>query len=230
MSPSILLTGPTDNLDDWSKAAREAGFEVSTWPLVTVEPVDIDLVQRIDGLPDWLCITSRNALHAIEEACQHLPELRSVPAAVVGPRTAAAVEAMGLKVELQCDKGARALAEAMLEAIEEPRAGTKVLWPRGSLSDELAHLLREGGTKVDDPVVYTTKAIAHDEAPPTSDVVFFASPSAVRAWPAAETRTRAVAIGASTRSALENLKVQPFEQVDSLEDPRPASLTGLLGA
>lgn len=228
MSPVLLLTGPIGATAPWLRAVRDAGWEAVEWPLIEIEPLDVDLVARIDGLPDWLCLTSKSALPAVEAACRALPELRSVPAAVVGPATADAMESAGFKVALQRDEGARALAEALLAELGETRAGKRVLWPRGSLTDELAQALREGGLTVDDPVVYRTRPVPHDAPPPPADAVFLASPSAARAWPADAPHPRAIAIGPSTLTALEDRGPGPFQLLESLPAPTPRALTRLL--
>ena len=107
----------------------------------------------------------------------------------------------------------------------------RVLWPRGSASDDLAELLRAGMLRVDDPVVYDTVPIERDETPPPSDAVFFASPSAVRSWRSVsrgETPRTAIAIGSTTLSAIEVDAASYFSATLSLPEPKPAELTAVL--
>ena len=228
MSQRILVTGPIGSMEDWISAAAGGGWEPTAWPLISVRVLEVDLVELIDGLPGHICVTSKSALHSLEAACQQLPELRTVPAAVVGNRTAASLESIGLHPRIVREEGARELADALLEELGEDAPGHRVLWPRGSISNELAILLREAGLVVDDPIVYQTEPCTHEEPAPDAEAVFFASPSAVRAWSGSTPVPLAIAIGATTRAALVEAGEDRFPLVEMLETPRPASLTSLL--
>lgn len=229
MNPqSLLLTGPIGSKKRWLAAAEDAGWLAIDFPLLEIHELDGDLVERIDGLPDWIAVTSSSALGALERAIGAVPELRSVPAAVVGAFTADRVAALGLSVELGPEGGARALADALIGA---GAPASLVLWPRGSHSDSLATILRESGWSVIDPVVYETVLRDSGELPPTR-AVFFASPSAVEAYVARGTRQApppvAIAIGPTTGSALEAADPGTFSDRISLAEPAPQALRDLL--
>lgn len=226
--PVLLLTGPITSKKPWLAAAEEAGWAPIDFPLVEVHDLDADLVERIDGLPDWIAVTSSSALGALERAIDALPELRSVPAAVVGAATAERVAALGLSVRVGPEAGAEPLADALIAA---GSPGNVVLWPRGSLSDALAIVLREAGWSVIDEVVYETVLLDSGEVPP-SRAVFFASPSAVEAYVARGARATppptAIAIGPTTARALQEIAPEAFSDTISLAEPAPQALRDLL--
>lgn len=200
--PTVLLTGPVEHLPEWAAAVRAADWEPIEWPLVLIVPRDVDLVETIDGLPDRLAITSQSALPALERAARNLPELLTVPLGVVGARTAETAERAGFKLAPDPAENAKELALAMVAASP---AGSRVLWPRGSLAHEFGEQLEEAGLEVSGPVVYETELVDHEGPPPPTRAVFFASPSAVRAFAQGEgwaTLERAVAIGDTTLAAL----------------------------
>ena len=180
--PSLLLTGPSSERAEWLEAVRAAGWTAIDWPLIQLESLEVDITLEIDGLPDWLCMTSPNALSAVEAALSRLPELRSVPVALVGERSAKRAERLGLRLGLPPAQSASDLCEALLAEIGDGSAGMKILWPRGSLAEELSASLRAAGLEVLDPIVYRSVHVEHEEAPALTDGIFFASPSAVRAW------------------------------------------------
>lgn len=219
--PTVLLTGPVERLAEWADAVRGVDWVPIEWPLVEVVQKDIDLVETIDGLPDWLAITSGSALPALERAARSVPELLSVPLGVVGAHTGAAAERAGFKLGPPPAENARELARAI---IAESSPGAQVLWPRGSLAQEFGRRLEEAGLAVADPVVYETEVAHHEGPPPPTEAVFFASPSAVRAFFEDEGREglrRAVAIGSTTLAELEACGA---EGASALPEPTPEAL------
>ena len=70
-APTVLLTGPIGNETRWLAAAREAGWNAVSFPLLEIHDLDANLVDRVDGLPDWIAVTSSNALGALERAGQN---------------------------------------------------------------------------------------------------------------------------------------------------------------
>jgi len=226
----VLVTGPAGRLEEYARAAQEAGWEAIEHPLLAIEPNAFDPSQIADGRFDWICVTSSNALEYLGSALAALPDLRATPCAVVGERTAESARGIGLDVVLAPARDAAALAEALRS---KARSGQRVLWPRGSQSDDLARDLRQGGLEVCDPIAYASRAVAPDasRAPRAADAVFFASPSAVRAWHdlgGAGERRVAIAIGATTFHAL-LLETEPrFFDTISLPQPTPEALSFVL--
>ncbi len=225
---SVLITGPVTRIEPWTEAATEAGWVGTEYPLVKLEETGGDLVEHIDGLPDWIVITSSNALPILERTTRVVPELLAVPTAVVGEMTAERARAIGFRLALTPASGIAELAETLLE---QTGGDGRILWPRGSVSDELAEKLRAGMLRVDDPVVYQTATIQRDEPAPCADAIFFASPSAVESWRsvrALQQPKTAIAIGSTTHSALEGEASSLFSATLSLLEPKPAELTAML--
>jgi len=207
----VLLTGPVENLADWSAAVRDAGWEPIERPLLEIVPRDVDpgTVLTSDAHFDWLCVTSRNALPFVERAVAQYPQL-AARAAAIGTPTSARLREIGFDLPLEPANDAHGLAARLIteftaDAAQGRPTGTRILWPRGDRSDELARLLRAQGFHVQDPIVYESRA-RDDHDLPASEVVFFASPSAVHAWidlgPSTCRPRLAIAIGPTTFETL----------------------------
>lgn len=207
----VLLTGPVERLSEWSAAVREAGWEPIERPLLEIVPRDVDPRAILpSGVRfDWLCVTSRSALPFVERAVAAHPHL-AARAAAIGDTASARLRELGFDVPLEPANDARGLAARLTarfaaDVVENVQPGTRILWPRGDRSDELARTLRAQGFQVLDPVVYETRA--HDDLDlPVTEVVFFASPSAVHAWTDLAPRDApprlAIAIGPTTFETL----------------------------
>ncbi len=230
MSARVLITGPVDGADEYARAARDVGWVPVELPLLAIEPKPVDVARIAGESYDWLCVTSSNALAFLADAARENPRITAVPCAVVGTRSAARVLALGYSLGLDPAIDASKLADA-IGAIGP--AGARVLWPRGSISSELARALRELDFDVTDPIVYTTRELASRARAPETEAVFFASPSAVRAWfstaagesPSART---AIAIGRSTFDALLAETEPAFFDTISLPEPTPEAFAFVL--
>ena len=226
----ILITGPVAGLDRYAPAAREAGWKAVELPLLEIRPREVDAAALLAEPFDWVCVTSRSALPFVESLDE---PLRALAFAVVGAGSAERLRDLGFRVEVGPASSAHELVRLLV-----PRLGTaaRVLWPRGSLSDELAVELRANGALVTDPVVYTTLPIALEQPLPATDAVFLASPSAVRRFVelALSTDARApvrtaVAIGRSTLEAVHDAELSGvFGAVVALLEPSPAALRSTL--
>ncbi|MFT4539874.1 MAG: uroporphyrinogen-III synthase [Planctomycetota bacterium] len=229
---SLLVTGPIHEREAWKQAALDAGWAAIDRPLLQLESTSTDLALELDGLPDWLCITSSNALPSVEAAIDQIPELRSVPLAVVGERTAKRAQRIGLRPGLPPAASSRDLSDALLIELGDVAASTRVLWPRGSRAGDFGDSLRDAKVLVQDPIVYSTSFIQHESQAPVADAIFFASPSAVHAWSQADHERVApcmvIAIGATTEVALREFFPSIANQIRTLDSPTPACLTKLL--
>ena len=227
----ILITGPVAGIDRYQAAAEGAGWEATPVPLLAVEPRAAVLGAASGKRPDWICITSSNALHALET----LPEdWRDVPLAVVGRRTLELVQALDFQVALGPAASAKELAtELRLRRPKDGQAGGgQILWPRGNLGTELGDELRAAGFDVVDPVVYETTANREVTELPEADAVFLASPSAVYRFVELEGARPGVgiAIGPTTSGAIVELggETPLFERSLCLSEPSPAGLRSAL--
>ncbi len=224
----VLVTGPVDRLAEYAASARAAGWEAIEAPLLRIEARRFERSAIASEEYDWICVTSASALPWLEAAIAACAELRSARVAVVGERTAERVRALGLALGLAAALDAEALAAELAVHVH---AGARVLWPRGSVSDDLARALRASGIAVDDPVAYETRTLARTDPLPESTAVFFASPSAVRAWHArnAEDGPRlAIVIGRTTFDALLHETQARFFDTISLPQPTPEAFAAVL--
>ncbi len=217
----MLLTGPLAQLHRYAAAAEAVGWSPTPFPLLTIRELDVNPMDGLERRPDWICVTSRNAVPALTRAV----DLTDVPCATVGRTSAALLREFGFSVEIEGAPSAEVLVDRLMPRLE-PRQ--LVLWPRGRLATELASRLRKFGISVTAPVVYETTLRALDKPIPESDAVFFASPSAVEAYleqvhPAADERRVAIGIGPTTWQALE-MRAGRFPRNVVLERPDADSL------
>ena len=218
----VLLTGPVRGLEHYAEAARSVGWEPLELPLLEIRERPLELAAR----PDWICLSSSNALFALEP---HRDALALVPCAVVGHATAERLVEAGFRLELEPAENASRLADALIARVAAAdRGATRVLWPHGSQARELGDRLAWAGFDVDRPVVYETLARESVRELPDAEAIFFASPSAVERYLriADETRTvpAAIAIGETTARALRTMAAGRFASTARLETPDPAAL------
>lgn len=230
--PRVLVTGPVESLDEWCAAAQAAGWEAPGFALIEIEERLPAPDQARDLLapprPDRLCVTSVHALPFLGALAEREPALRALECSVVGHKSVGRLRALGFSGTLEWHASAETLRASLLAA--DPRPGI-VLWPRGDKSDELARALRDAGIEVRDPVAYQNRPRAPGAPPPPADVVFFASPSAVRAWSELGAdcgALRAMAIGATTFQALLGEKRLAFRDIMALSEPTSSSFAAAL--
>jgi len=222
----VLVTGPTGRIEEYARAASRAGWDAVEHPLLAIEPRAFERAEIDEARFDWICVTSSSAIPYLETLLEEFPDLRGTPCAVVGGRTAARLREARLDVGIGPASDGRALAKALQP---RSRGGARVLWPRGSGSDELGRELRKAGFTVCEPIAYASRTVEAEtpDAPPPAEAVFFASPSAVRAWHAIDgvgERRIAIAIGATTFHALLEETEPLFFDTISLPQPTPEAL------
>lgn len=222
---SLLVTGPLREIGAYAAAASEAGWRPVEYPLLEVRHLAVDWERLLEVPPECVCLTSRNALEAI---APHVERLRGIPFAVVGGRTAAALEELGLTCSIGPMPSAKSLRKGILQDV--PRDAT-LLWPRGSLSDKLARELEGDGYLVRAPIVYETLPRPDILPLPLCDAAFFASPSAVRCYLDHAPSTGgllAFAIGDTTADELHAARCHGLGTILTLESPTPLALQRLL--
>ncbi len=196
--PRIILTRERERNKAWVVRLVAAGHVVVELPLIRYEslpvPDDCD-----PGLYDWILFTSPHGVKAFTAA--GLPT-GTAKIGALGSGTAAALTAAGLRDYL----GARTLdgvefAQAFLAKVSGP--GRVLLpGPTRRLEEPRASLIA-AGFEVRELPLYETCSVPADELPAApcmpGDIIFFCSPSTVRAftkaWPE---RPRCVAIGETT--------------------------------
>lgn len=238
---------------------RGRGAEIVHWPCIRFDPpsdrAPLDAAVERAAEFDWLVVTSpraaRHWLEAWTAACEsggREPAARPpVPAAAVGPATAAALREGGWPVERM---GREYSAGGLLAAFESAgdASGARILFPCSDrASDELPDGLRRLGAEVARIVAYRTVLTPPDPAElrraaetGTVRVVTFTSPSTVEGFlggaggatmKLVRDRLAAAAIGATTADALEAADwpavVADVASLDGLVDAAARAAFGL---
>lgn len=195
----IVLTRTVEQCRPWAAALRTAGHDVLELPLLRFTALE---VPAQTPAADFILFTSPQGVRAFFDAGLQPGAART---GVLGDGTAAALTACGGRddLELRAPDGAQ-LARAFAARFAAP-AVILLPGPERRLPEPRAALEAAGFTVVDLPL-YRTDAVPPAELPEDpwrpGDLIFFASPSAVRACAAAWGAAAAcVAIGGTTAEA-----------------------------
>jgi uroporphyrinogen III methyltransferase/synthase len=225
----VLVTRPAHQATELSDALRQLGAEPVLFPTIEIRPADIqplnEAIQQIDQY-DWLIITSANGVNVFFECLTKLgltsQHLSSLQIAVVGPSTAATLEAYQLSPDLV---PAIHTAEGLLEEfVRLDLAGQRILLPQADIArTKLADGLRQQGAVVDTIAAYSTMPLTTGPFPPDIDIVTFTSSSTVQGYvnclagrlPAdVLANSRVVCIGPVTATTAEKLGVPVTDVAD----------------
>lgn len=195
----VVLTREAQGNAPWLARLAELGFAALDLPLLRYEVL---CPPAPPGAWDWVLLTSPQAAR-VYAAWPGRPA--GARLGTLGDGTRAALEAAGLYDELGCNvPDGAALAQAFIASVTAP---CRVLLP-GAVNRlaEPGRSLRAAGFTVSEVGLYRTSQVPPAELPPApvreGDVVFFCSPTAVRAFAAAwAERPACVAIGATTAAA-----------------------------
>jgi uroporphyrinogen III methyltransferase / synthase len=207
----ITVTRARAQAGELAARLRELGAEVTEAPLIRIEPLPGPSIDP--AAYDVVCLTSPNAPSLLlDRIGADARRLAGVEVAAIGPGTARALRAIGIRADTVAE---RAVAEGLVEALAAGVAGRRVLVARAEEArDALPEGLRAAGAAVVDVVaLYRTLA----EPPPgpdvlAADLVTFTAASTVRflreAFPDADLRSvRGVSIGPVTSAAARELGV-----------------------
>lgn len=193
----VLVTRTREQASELSRALAAAGAEAVELPSIQITRRydEAQLTKAIEALRDgayrWLLFTSANAAEIFFDALWARGlDARAVRARLgaIGPATAEALRARGLRVDVTAAREAYT-AEGLLAALErEEMSGARVLLPRAEGARELlVEALAERGAAVDEVTLYV--AAVPEGAEPEGlrrlrageiDVATFASSSSVR--------------------------------------------------
>ena len=160
----VVVTRARAQAGELSAELVGLGAEVREFPTIEVRPAEdfgpLDgAILSLDSF-DWLIFTSVNGVDAFLERLRHHGlDIRAVPretkVAAIGPATAGALGAVGLRVDVVPEEFR---SEALIEAIRAGSlAGKRVLIPRAKVAREvLPERLREAGAEVVVPPAYET--------------------------------------------------------------------------
>jgi uroporphyrinogen III methyltransferase/synthase len=180
----VVVTRTREQASQLSTALREVGAEVVEVPVIEiVAPADggaalADAAGRL-GEYDWVVVTSPNGATRLLGAAADARAFGIARVAAIGPGTAAALAAGGIRADLVPD---RFVAEALLDAL--PSGPGRLLLARAAVArDVLPDGLRARGWEVDVVDAYRTVPAAVTEAArhqvAAAGVVTFASSSSV---------------------------------------------------
>ncbi len=159
----VVVTRAREQASQLRARLESLGGEVFELPAIELEPVDVALPAL--SAYAWLVFTSANGVAAffdrgLAPAGRDARAVAGLQVAVIGPGTAAALAARGVRADLVPD---RYVAEALLESFPAPDAGARVLIARAEHArDVLPDGLRERGYHVDVLAVYRTVAATPD--------------------------------------------------------------------
>ncbi len=197
----IILTRQRDRNQAWAARLEAAGYAVVEVPLIRYQSLPVD--NDVDaGAFDWILFTSPQGVKAFM-AAGFVPGDAQMGA--LGAGTADALVTAGLRDDL----GARTLdgAEFAQAFLSKVSGGGRVLLPGPNRRlAEPRTSLTTAGFEVTELPLYETCSVPAEELSAVDfapgDIVFFCSPSTVRAFTQAWTvRPRCVAIGETTAQA-----------------------------
>ena len=184
----IVVTRAAKQAASFCSRLEQLGAEAVEYPVIETQPIsegpDIDRLLPLLSSFDLLVLTSVNGVNCffdlLAAANTDLRELAGVDIAAIGPATAAAIEARGLRVAFQPQ---RYRAEELADALGDV-AGKRVLLATAELAREvLPDTLAERSAVVEILPVYRSvipRATGRFEELGEVDMVTFASPSALQ--------------------------------------------------
>jgi uroporphyrinogen III methyltransferase / synthase len=189
----IVITRPEAQAEGLAELLRVQGARVIPFPVIRIIPPKswAPLDQALDKLETyhWIVFTSANGVSSffrrLRERGRDIRDLKGIRIATIGPATAAAIEVLGIRVDLVPEEF---ISEGVVRGFAgENLRGCRVLLPR---AEEARDVIPEGlakmGAQVDVVVVYQTDRSdrnASELLPLFTggkvDVITFTSPSTV---------------------------------------------------
>jgi uroporphyrinogen III methyltransferase/synthase len=213
----VVVTRARAQASELASHLRSLGAEVVEAPAIRVVPLDGPAPQL--ERYDLLCLTSPNGVHLLFErlakAGLDARALAALRVAAIGPGTASALAARGIRADIVPE---RFVTEGLVEALTDVAVERALLARAAGARDVLPEALRQRGAEVDVLALYETVAEPLAEAQlaqiETADYVTFTSSSTVRFFfDAAASRlgdgTRLVSIGPVTSGALRERGREP---------------------
>ena len=189
----IVVTRPEAQAEELSELLWDRGARVIPFPVIRIAPPEnwAPLDRALDELEtySWIVFTSANGVFSffgrLWERERDIRDLKGIRIATIGPATAAAIEALGLRVDLVPEEF---ISEGVVRAFAaENLKGCRILLPRAAEArDIIPEGLAEMGAKVDIVTAYRTirsDRNASEILPLLDegkvDVITFTSPSTV---------------------------------------------------
>jgi uroporphyrinogen III methyltransferase/synthase len=189
----VVITRPEAQAEGFAELLRAEGARVIHFPVIRIAPPEswapLDLALRQLESYHWIVFTSANGVSSffrrLPDAGRDIRDLKGIRIATIGPATAAAVRALGIRVDLVPEEF---ISEGVVRAFAgEDLRGSRILLPRAEQArDVIPEGLQELGAAVDVVTVYRTLRSDRDTAELLPlfdggkvDVIAFTSPSTV---------------------------------------------------
>jgi uroporphyrinogen-III synthase len=206
----VAVTRARAQADGLTRRLTDLGAKVISAPTISTVALAGDPIDA--SVYDVVVVTSPNTPPLLlDRIGGDARVLHGVEVAAIGPGTAEALRQIGVVADTVSE---RAVAEALLETLQDRMAGKRVLIAR---AEEARDLLPEGltnaGATVDIAALYRTEyAVPTGDGPLGADAVTFTSASTVRALVAAYpdrdlTGIKGISIGPVTSAAMRELGV-----------------------
>jgi uroporphyrinogen III methyltransferase/synthase len=122
----VLITLPTEDNSRLSGALESLGAACEELPLIAIQPLDdysaLDTAIKDIDQYQWIVFTSQNGVRFFKDRLVALHydirQLKGVRVATIGPKTKEAVEALGIRIDLQPEKYTQ---EGLLEEFKQRR-------------------------------------------------------------------------------------------------------------
>ena len=189
----IVITRPEEQAAEFARLLSAEGARVILFPTIRiVPPASWEILDRALGnleSYDWIIFTSANGVkhffRRLRETGRDVRDLKGIRVCTIGPATAAAVEGMGIRVDIVPGEY---ISEGVVRAFRDvDLKGKRVLLPRAQEArDVIPEGLSKLGASVDVVTVYATVRSESRKEELQSlldagkvDVVTFTSPSTV---------------------------------------------------
>ncbi len=189
----IVITRPEAQAEELSELLRRKGARVIPFPVIRIAPPETwgELDRAIDLLESygWIIFTSANGVafffRRLRERGRDIRDLKGIRIATIGPATASAVEALGIRVDLVPEAF---VSEGVVKAFAGmDLRGSRVLLPRAQEArDVIPDGLAKMGATCDIATTYRTIRSDRTASELTPlfddekvDVITFTSPSTV---------------------------------------------------
>jgi uroporphyrinogen III methyltransferase/synthase len=166
---TVVITRAKEQAEKFASGLAEMGAEVIEFPVIKfVPPESLEELDRavfeLDSY-NWIIFTSANGVEffwkRVEATGKDSEAFSGIKICAVGPATAAALEARGLRAELVPEKH---VAEGILERLGEKLEGQRFLLPTADIArDTLAEGLATRGGLVAKVTAYSTVACDNEE-------------------------------------------------------------------
>ncbi|MEK6563603.1 MAG: uroporphyrinogen-III C-methyltransferase [Candidatus Omnitrophota bacterium] len=188
----ILITRPKGEDSRFSQILEEYGASCAELPAIAIKPLT-DYSQLDAAIKDifefqWLIFSSRNGVRFFKQRLdclnQNPVKLKKIKIAAIGPRTASALESLGLKVRLQPDKFCQ---EGLLKSFARLKLKNQNILIINALEarDALARGLEKMGANVQIAPAYQTAiscqlSAVSEKILPEIDIITFTSALAAK--------------------------------------------------